>query len=139
MDGIAIAKENVILGEEFSLSGEIKAGDNLEKKKIKLKAKEAVLIMTGAPLPKGAKRVIPKECLEKTGKNFKITSIPQNTFFTKQGEEAKKNQSLFLPFQIIDERLQAFMIGKTKIKVFAPPSIAILSTGNEIVDYKQKT
>jgi molybdopterin molybdotransferase len=141
MDGIAVCVKNLKIGEEFFIVGEIQAGEDFSKKRAAaLQKTEAVWIMTGAALPKEFQRVVPKECLKKTAACVKIVSIPQSVCFAPQAEDAKKGQKFLFSHKIIDSRLTAFLasLGKQKVKVFAPPSVAILSTGAEVVPCDQK-
>ena len=137
MDGIAICeKEKIKLGQEFSLVGTLQAGEDLSQKRKKSLSKgEAVWIMTGAPLPCGASRVIPIEHLQNTLKGVRITSLTLDKCFAPKGEDAKKGQAVLTAGQVIDSRLSAFCasLGKLEVETFAPPRVAILSTGNEVV------
>ena len=118
---------------------ELKAGDI--PKKI-LKNNQAIRIMTGAVMPKGADSVVMVEDTQRGEKNkvkiFKETEIGEN--IRKAGEDVKKGE-LVIPCGTLLKSAHIGLLaslGKAKVKVTRKPKVAILATGDEIVDVKEK-
>lgn len=97
-----------------------------------------IKIMTGAPVPEGADAVVR---FEDTIENNALVEFTINTVLPKQniasqGEDTKSNE-LLLEKNIKLNALSIAVLavtGKAKIKVYKLPSVAIVSTGNEIVN-----
>lgn len=98
---------------------------------------QAVKLMTGAPVPAGADTVIRQEdTLEENGAvQIYVSSEPyQNYCF--QGEDYKAG-TVLLPK---DSRLDAGKIsvlsslGRTEVIVYKKPSVAVISTGDEVLE-----
>jgi len=105
----------------------------------KIKAGEAARIMTGAVIPEGADAVIRQEDTLKDGKIVTIYSSVQkkeNIRFAgedvREGELIVKKRSALGPAHI--GMLAA--LGKAFISVYQKPRVAIMSTGDELVDIK---
>ncbi|MCK4418320.1 molybdopterin molybdotransferase MoeA [Candidatus Aerophobetes bacterium] len=98
---------------------------------------KAIRIMTGAPLPEGADAVImveDTETEENKVKVFKKVKIGENISFA--GEDVKKEE-LILPGGKFIRAAEVGMLaslGKKKILVRRKPRIAIVSTGDELVE-----
>ena len=147
MDGIAVCWDENEDNKQFTLLGELQAGDDFARKFAhcnlidnKIKKGQAVQIMTGAALPKGCNQVIPVENLVFENKEVFLKEKPNNQFFAKKGEDAKKGDLLFGKGNWLDSRAEAVCaaLGKKEIFVFSPPRVAILATGNEIVPIQKK-
>ena len=147
MDGIAVCWDKNKNNKRFTLLGELQAGDDFARKFAhcnlidnKIKKGQAVQIMTGAALPKGCNQVIPVENLVFENKEVFLKEKPNNQFFAKKGEDAKKGDLLFGKGNWLDSRAEAVCaaLGKKEIFVFSPPRVAILATGNEIVPIQKK-
>ena len=147
MDGIAVCWDENENNKRFTLLGELQAGDDFARKFAhcnlidnKIKKGQAVQIMTGAALPKGCNQVIPVENLVFENKEVFLKEKPNNQFFAKKGEDAKKGDLLFGKGNWLDSRAAAVCaaLGKKEIFVFSPPRVAILATGNEIVPIQKK-
>ncbi|MCY3023748.1 MAG: molybdopterin molybdotransferase MoeA [Planctomycetota bacterium] len=96
---------------------------------------ETVKVMTGAPVPAGTTRVVMQEEAEQYGEFVKLKEQgPSN--FCKQGEDMKRGD-VVLPAGIVLRALDVGNLvgcGITSVEVFRRPRLAIISTGNEIVD-----
>ncbi|HEY8362932.1 MAG TPA: gephyrin-like molybdotransferase Glp [Tissierellaceae bacterium] len=98
---------------------------------------QAIRIMTGAKIPKGADVVIRFEDTEFTDKNVKIFSyLEPNSNIVKAGEDIKIGDVVLKKGKLIKPADIGIMasLGKTKVKVFSKPRIAILATGDELVE-----
>jgi molybdopterin molybdotransferase len=95
-------------------------------------------VMTGAMLPKGCDTVIRYEDLKIENKKAEILlenlDYQQNTH--KKGSDKKQNDVLILRGQKITaaEIATAATIGKTTLQVIKKPTVAVISTGDELVD-----
>jgi len=105
----------------------------------KINKGEAARIMTGAVIPEGADAVIRQEDTLKDGKIVTLYSSVQkreNIRFAgedvKRGELVVKKKSALRPAHI--GMLAA--LGKAVISVYKKPRVAIMSTGDELVDIK---
>lgn len=136
MDGIALDEASLIGNPPWSLplSETIEAGHTTD---FRLPNGYAVKIMTGAPLPEGANSVIKVEELEFHEGNVIISTRPiPGNHIRPRGGDFRKGDILLqagLTVKLVDVGVLA-SIGKRKISVVPKPSVAILSTGSEIVD-----
>lgn len=135
MDGIAISSEKYLAGlQKFSVQGIQSAGQ--PQMKIDDPAK-CIEVMTGTSLPEGTDTVIPYEDIEIVNgvATLKITQVSkgQNIHFC--GSDARANDSLLEPGLRISSAEVSVMasVGKSHIGVYALPSTAIISTGDELV------
>jgi molybdopterin molybdotransferase len=103
----------------------------------KIKKGEAARIMTGAVIPEGADAIIRQEDTKKNGKTVIIyTSAKKGTNIRFAGEDVQKGDlivhrgSALRPADI--GMLAA--LGKAFVSVYQKPRVAIMSTGDELVD-----
>ena len=105
---------------------EVTVGDN-----------EAVRIMTGAKIPEGADAVVMVEYTKESNGDLDILvpSSPGKNVSLK-GEDVKKGETVLNRGRLIKPHDIGILaaIGKSKICVFRKPKVAILSTGDELVD-----
>ncbi len=141
MDGIAIRFEVWQKGQrKFRLEGTAPAGQPARKIK---NADGCVQIMTGAVVPEECDCVIPIERV-KLENGYAVISdqakIERGQCIRYQGADYKKGELLLtsgirlLPPQIAT----AASFGKAKIKVSSKLKIAVISTGDELVDIDRK-
>ena len=144
MDGYAIKSADTKGASKDSpkileVCGDIKAGDI--PKRI-LKPNQAIRIMTGALIPKGAHSVVMVEDTQRQEKNkvkiFKEARIGEN--IRKAGEDIKKGELVIPKGTLLNSAHIGVLasLGKAKIKVTRKPKIAILATGDEVVDVDEK-
>jgi molybdopterin molybdotransferase len=115
---------------------EVHAGQMPQKA---VQAGQTTRIMTGAPLPSGADAVVMHE-VTKAGPADNMVVIAdsvlphQNVFG--QGEEMKRGDKVLAAGQRIGPPELGLLVslGRTAISVFRAPHVAVLSTGNEIID-----
>ena len=151
MDGFAvIAKDTSKAPVDLKIVGESSAGSGWHHK---LKSGEAVRIMTGAPVPKGADAVqkveatsegsVPSAPGWKSGTHDLITIIEpteKGRFIIRKGSEIRKGARVFSKGEIVTTTMIAALaaFGYSKVKVAQQPKIAIMGTGSEIVEIDQK-
>jgi molybdopterin molybdotransferase len=98
---------------------------------------EAAEIATGAPMPHGADAVVMVEETERTADEVRVlTPVYPRQNVGKQGADIVEGQTVLRAGDVLNpSRIGALAaLGFTEVEVFERPSIAILSTGNEIVD-----
>ena len=131
-DGFAVHAEDV--PGTLQVVGEVRAGQRLEGV---VGRGEAVEIMTGAPVPRGANAVVMVEHVTR-GPDGSITSdraAEPGQFINPQGCEACAGEALLTPGKrmgFADIALLA-TVGKAQVAVYARPRVALLATGDEIV------
>jgi molybdopterin molybdotransferase len=139
MDGIAIHYESFKNGiRSFSIEAIQAAGEP----PYKLNNKQACIeIMTGSMLPEGTDTVIRFEDLEvKNGiAKILIEEVEHKQNIHPKGQDAKEGELLLSAGIKISPAEIAVMasVGKSNIHVLSIPSIAIVSTGDELVEINQ--
>ena len=117
--------------------GEIRAGETLEKIHSNIGAGQTVSIMTGAPVPVGADAVVMVEYSSPQGKKVKITrGATAGENIVARGAEAREGSMLFDCGTRLNAAAVALAasVGKSRLKVYKRPRVAVLTTGDEIVD-----
>ncbi len=141
MDGIAIRYQHLEQGgTSFRVTGVQAAGSaplRIEQ------PDEAIEIMTGAVLPRGADTIIPYEQLIISGDQQKTATLSTSTVKGKnihrKGSDRKKGTEILKPGAVLDapEIGVAATVGKSVLTVLKPPSVAIISTGDELVPVEE--
>jgi molybdopterin molybdotransferase len=134
-DGYAVRAADITdLPATLQVVGEIKAGSSTA---IKLEAGQAATIMTGAALPPGADAVVMVEYTSQTGDRVEISRrIAAGDNVVPTGAEAKRGERLLLPGVPLDHAAIAVAssVGRSHLLVYSKPQVAVLATGDEIVD-----
>jgi molybdopterin molybdotransferase len=95
-------------------------------------------IATGAPMPAGADAVVMVEDTDKDpgGRVRVFSPVYTGQNLTRQGADIRAGQAVLAPGDVLTpSRIGAVAaLGAVEIEVFARPRVAILSTGNEVVD-----
>jgi molybdopterin molybdotransferase len=137
MDGYALKSEdlNDKMINEFEVIENLFAG-NISNQKIQ--NGQCIKIMTGAPVPSTADAVIRVEDTTNNSQKtiFKLTAIKPWQNISKRGEDVLQNEILVVKNQIINATIIGVLAvtGRSKIKVCKLPSVAIVSTGNEVIN-----
>jgi len=136
-DGYAVrATELASLPARLAVVGEIKAGAPPEAIPA-LQSGEAAPIMTGAPVPNGADAVVMVEYTSRHGDTVEITKgVSPGENVVPAGAEARRGDRLLAPGVRLDHAgiAVAASAGRTHLLVHRKPQIAVLATGDEIVD-----
>ena len=101
----------------------------------------AVEIATGAPMPPGADAVVMVEETEKAGDQVRIlTPVYPRQNVGRQGADIVVGQTVIRDGDVLNpSRIGALAaLGIGEVEVYQKPTVAILSTGNEIVDPGQE-
>ena len=102
-----------------------------------IEAGTAVEIATGAPMPAGADAVVMVEETEKAGEHVRVlTPVYPRQNVGRQGADIVVGQTVIARGDVLNpSRIGALAaLGVSEVDVFAKPTVAILSTGNEIAD-----
>lgn len=135
MDGIAINTTGYVVNRTYKIESVQAAG---QPAKTLQDPTHCIEVMTGALLPLGTDAVIPYEQLKiehGIATAFADTITPFQHVH-RQGADARANQNLLNSGLTISPAEVALMasVGKSKIKVYQPPAVAVISTGNELID-----
>jgi molybdopterin molybdotransferase len=134
-DGYAVRAEDLTqLPATLEVIGEIKAGAAAT---MKVESGQAVSIMTGAPAPPGADAVVMVEYTAREGDRVEIKkTVGPGDNIVPAGAEAKRGERLLTPGMRLDHAAIAVAasVGRSRLLVYAKPRVAVLSTGDEIVD-----
>jgi len=135
MDGFAVRAEDCVAGQTLTVDGYIPAGGSASGITVKLGG--AVKIMTGAPAPAGCDAIVPiEETVEKNGKLILTGQVRSGDHLRIRGEDVSKGELVIAagtalrPAEI--NMLASF--GYRTAPVFRRPKVAILSTGDELVE-----
>ncbi len=134
-DGYAVrAADTASVPALLNLAGSIKAGISPTNE---LRSGECIEIMTGAPLPVGADAVVMVEHTSRDGDRVTFErSVAAGENFVPAGSEASAGAVVLT----VGTRLRhqqiavAAAVGKSMLRVYQQPRIAILPTGDEIVE-----
>ncbi len=103
-----------------------------------LQAGDAARIMTGAPIPSGADAVVMIERIEAVGPGeVRILAPPRaGQHILERGQEMKAGDAILLPGVVLGPQEFGLLatIGRTSVKVHRQPRVAVLPTGDEIVE-----
>lgn len=98
---------------------------------------EGYRILTGAPMPLGADAVIPQEEVRRED-NAVVVSRPvrRGEFVRLRGEDIRKEELLLAPGAVLGPAALGMLaaLGRPIVRVHQRPRVAILSTGDELVD-----
>jgi molybdopterin molybdotransferase len=132
MDGYALAGESRA-GDVLPVRGRIAAGASTTTA---LAPGDAVRIMTGAPLPPGADRVVPVEDTDGGGERVTIRgAAPAGAHVRRRGEIHRAGEALLARGDRLGPSALALLAanGIDEAPVHAPARIALLVTGDEVV------
>lgn len=131
MDGYALRDDESKVGAAFTVIGEAAAGHAFDGA---IKAGETVRIFTGAPLPKGATRVVIQENVTRDGDIITQTDVSSTTNIRDIGTDFKVGDRMSAPKRLTsrDVTLLAAM-NIPEVDVIRQPIVALIATGDELV------
>ncbi|PKP02114.1 MAG: hypothetical protein CVU11_13065 [Bacteroidetes bacterium HGW-Bacteroidetes-6] len=135
VDGFACRNEDV--GKPLEIIETVAAGKMPKKQVV---AGTCIRIMTGAPLPEGANRVLMVEDCDVLSNKvlYRGVSTFHNICFL--GEDIRRGQLILEEGTLIEPQHIAVLaaMGKTSLQVYRKVSVAVMSTGDELVEPYQK-
>jgi molybdopterin molybdotransferase len=136
-DGYAVRAADLSqLPATLDVIGEIKAGAGKEAIPV-LQPGQSAAIMTGAPAPPGADAVVMVEHTSRHGDRVQIMkAVAAGDNIVPAGAEAKRGERLLAPGLRLDYAAIAVAAsaGRNRLLVYRKPQVAVLATGDEIVD-----
>ena len=136
-DGYAVRAADLSqLPATLVVIGEIKAGAGKEAIPV-LQPGQSAAIMTGAPAPPGADAVVMVEHTSRHGERVQIMkAVAAGDNIVPAGSEAKRGERLLSPGLRLDYAAIAVAAsaGRNRLLVYRKPQVAVLATGDEIVD-----
>jgi molybdenum cofactor synthesis domain-containing protein len=143
MDGYAVKAKDTFNAGQFKpkileMVGVLHAGETPKKN---VGPGECIQIATGAMMPRGADAVVMVEDTDAEGskvKVFKATYPKANV--AKKGEDMKQGESVLKQGTFLDAGKIGVLVsqGITKISVYAQPKVAVLPSGEEVVEVGKK-
>jgi len=142
-DGYAVRSADLSsLPATLEVIGEIKAGETLDRIPANIAGGEAASIMTGAPVPAGADAVVMVEYTSPPhhpGEEHRVEitrRVAPGENIVPRGAEAREGATLLdRGFRLNPAAIAlAASVGKSRLRVFKRPRVAVLTTGDEIVD-----
>jgi molybdopterin molybdotransferase len=134
-DGFAVrAADATAPGARLECVGELRAGGHIEATVL---PGQCIEIMTGAALPQGADSIVMVEHTKREGRTITLERAAKlGEHIVPRGTEAREGALLVAPKTRMGyaEMALASQAGATRLAVFAAPRLAILSTGDEVVD-----
>jgi len=134
-DGFAVRAAD--LPGELTIIGEVRAGDSFAGE---VQPCQAVEIMTGAPMPRGSDSVAMIEHASVAGDRITIPrALQPGDNVSAQACQAARGEILIAPGKRLgfaDIALTA-SVGCSRVLVYARPQVALLATGDEIVEVTQ--
>jgi molybdopterin molybdotransferase len=139
MDGYALRAVDTATASadrpvRLRLLGEIPAGAVAKRA---VAAGEAYRILTGAPMPPGANAVIPQEDVRRDGAEVDVPrAVPAGDFVRPRGEDIRTGDAVLAPGTVLTPAALGVLaaLGRPMVRVHQRPRVAILSTGDELVD-----
>lgn len=131
-DGFAVRA--IDLPGELEVIGEVRAGERFAGV---VAQGQAVEIMTGAPVPDGADAVVMVEhTVRRNGRVVIDRSAEPHQFINPRGCEASENEVVLHTATRLDYSRVALLaaFGRPRVQVYARPAVAIIATGDEIVE-----
>ncbi len=134
MDGFAVRHQDLGPGVVLQVVEDIPAGATAQNT---LGPGQAARIMTGAPVPPGADTVVPVEDTRPRGDRVEILSVPgKGANIRPMGEDVEEGERV-LPAGTRIRPAEVGMLaslGRSFVLVHQRPRVAVLATGDEIVD-----
>lgn len=139
MDGYALrARDTAEASAErpvrLRILGDVPAGSVAERA---VGVGEAYRILTGAPMPPGTDAVVPQEEVQREG-GAVVVSRPVSgaSFVRPRGEDIAAGETVLAPGTVLGPAALGVLaaLGRALVRVHQRPRVAILSTGDELVD-----
>ena len=143
MDGYAVQRPDVenateSNSSELKLIGEVRAGDDVI---LEVVSGAAARIMTGAPLPPGADAVVPIEQADDDGATVTVRAAPPPRGHVRHSGEDVNPGDVVVPAGTrlgAGELALLASLGVAHVEVHPRPVIAVVTTGDELVDVEDE-
>lgn len=144
MDGFVVRSGDVSQASKrtpaaLAIVGESSAGNVFRKRVGK---GEAVRIMTGGKIPRGADAVVPIELVQVKGDTHILVTSPAKPgqHIRRAGEDIRKNEIVLKRGELLTPARLGVLasLGRTKVRVARRPHVNILATGDELVEVRER-
>jgi molybdopterin molybdotransferase len=130
MDGFALRASDT--PGALRIVGEVAAGS---RDLPPVSAGEAVRIMTGAPLPPGTDTIVPVEDADEADGTVRVSRSTEGTYVRSAGSDTPAGAEVCLPGALGPAQVAVLAsLGLARVRVRMRPRVAILSTGDELVE-----
>jgi molybdopterin molybdotransferase len=137
-DGFAVRSEDVsTVPARLQCVGEIRAGASEEQSKVRVGRGETAEIMTGAPVPPGANAVVMVEYTARSAETITVQRVvAKGENVVAAGSEARCGDVMVPHGTRVNHAVTAIAaaIGCPDLSVHRRPRVAILATGDEVID-----
>ena len=137
MDGYAVRSTDLkVVPGKLRLQAEVRAGEVYTGE---IEAGSCVRIMTGAPIPNGADAVAPVEWTAgwvDSGDVSIHTAPKPGQHVRLAGRDVRRGDDVFGVGTIVTPPVVGMLaaLGRTDVRVFRQPTVAVIATGDELVD-----
>ncbi len=139
MDGYAVRWQDVARASAtdpvtLSVLEEVPAGYVARRRVAK---GNATRIMTGAPVPRGADAIVRVEYTESIGDRVRISRVDgQGSHIRGIGEDIQKGRPILEKGKLLTSADIGLLasVGKSRVRVYRRPTVAIISTGDELLE-----
>jgi len=143
MDGYAVIAEDTFGASEtnpvlLKCVGEVKVG---ETSSLDVHSGQAVRVFTGSAMPGGANAVVPLEFTRLNGEIIEVLkSVPPYKNVSRAGEDLKEGEVVLKRGEILQPQDAGILssLGFRSVKVYRRPRVAVISTGNELLEVGEK-
>jgi molybdopterin molybdotransferase len=137
VDGYAVRASDTFGTEEdnpveLRVVGAVEIGKSSE---VRVGEREAVKIMTGAPLPEGADAALMVEHTRAEGESLKVLRpLTPGKNVSARGEDVKAGQTVLCQSRVLRPQDVGMLasIGRLRVRVVRKPGVAIIVTGDEL-------
>lgn len=137
-DGFAVRAADVAqVPATLTVNGEVRAGASLADSALEVGPQQAVEIMTGAPVPGGADAVVMVEYTRRDRERVEVQrAISSGENVVSRGSESKAGELLLAGGTRLTPAAigLAASVGNATVSVYVRPRVAILSTGDEVIE-----
>jgi molybdopterin molybdotransferase len=101
---------------------------------------ETLRIMTGAPMPRGADTVVPQELSESAGDWVELGAVERGANVRARGEDVRAGTVVLQAGSVLRPQDLGLVasLGLAELRVHRRPHVALLSTGDEVVEPGQR-
>jgi molybdopterin molybdotransferase len=144
MDGFAVRAEDIVQQHAIAKPVTLKIVEDVPAGKMPTQSVgpgQAIRIMTGAPVPRGADTVLKVEDTEHTPDSVRVFKPEaRGANIRPQGEDVKKGDCIIAKGTQIrpGEAGMLAILAKSFVLVYQRPRVAILSTGDELADLDER-
>ena len=135
VDGYAVASADIPAdgGGDLAVVGDLAAGSVFDGV---LAAGQALRIMTGAPMPRGADTVYPQEIVQRDGGRARVGPLAKGANVRLRGEDVERGAIVLEAGTVLRPQEVGLVtsLGAWQALVHRRPRVALLSTGDEVAE-----